>query len=336
MKAHMRRSGFTLIELLVVVGIIGVLVALLLPAVQGAREAARRTRCQNNLRQIGIALEGYQGANNCFPLVAIPVDINKWYGGFYSVHSRMLPYLGEVPLYNSVNYTCGAWSPVTLSGVIFPWQQEINAANGTATSTTIDVFLCPSDGGPFQQGGNNYRGCQGVGPAYLTTAEFPDSGNGIFPPSSFVDTAMVPDGLSHTIAFCERLRGSGGVDKVLNPTRDIYSQFESPFTADQYLTACRVVARPDAVGGFKQSGDSWFFTGMERTLYTNAQTPNGRTPDCVSAASVLGHGLVTARSWHPGGVDALMGDGSTRFVTDSIDQAVWRGLGTRNGRELVD
>ena len=87
---------------------------------------------------------------------------------------------------------------------------------------------------------------------------------------------------------------------------------------------------------FRSGGLWWFWTGKDQTLYTHTQPPNGRIVDCLTSGQQPPSGMVTARSMHPGGVNALMGDGSVRFVSDSIDPAVWRGLGTRNGAELVD
>lgn len=337
MRRPSLRSGFTLIELLSVIGIISLLIGLLLPAVQSAREAARRLHCQNNLHQIGLALHAYHSVNNCFPLPGIPGKKNyDEYGGFYSFHTRILPYLDSSALFNSINFSSGVWIPDTLVGGMLPWQAAITAINQTAISTSVDSFLCPSDGGPFENAGNSYRGCQGVGPGYGTTAEHPDSGNGLFPLYRLpVDSSRVPDGLTHTVACSERLRGSG-LSNALDPTRDLFSTSAYPLTADATLIACRAVAKSGVSRGFVRSGNSWFFSGMERTLYTHAQPPNGRIPDCIIAVSYEGHGMATARSAHYGGVNVLMGDGSNRFVNETINGEVWRGFGTRNGRELVD
>ena len=336
MRRRPLRAAFTLIELLVVTGMIALLAALLLPAVQASREAARRAQCQNNLHQIGLALHSYHGVNGCFPLASIPLfPQNPYYGGFYSVQSRLLPYLDMMPLYNTVNFSSGTWPPDGVGGgAVLPWYVSINHINDTAMTTNVSLFLCPSDASDFSQNGNNYRGCQGVGPDYLTSPEFPDSGNGIFPLFGPVSIPMIPDGLSHTVAFSERVRGSGtgGFD----PSKDVFALASTPPTADAALTACRIEAQAANVNtAYRESGKWWFFTGMERTLFNSAQVPNGKIPDCLQA-SWPGIGMATARSHHNGGVNALFGDGSTRFVSESIAQAVWRALGTRNGRELVD
>ena len=107
-------------------------------------------------------------------------------------------------------------------------------------------------------------------------------------------------------------------------------------TADQLLIACAIAARPGNAPGFVDSGRWWFWTGRERTLYNQAQVPNGSIPDCTYGGMTPMIDMATARSPHPGGVNVLMGDGSGRFVSDSIAQPVWRAFGTRNGGELVD
>lgn len=338
MTVSSRCRAFTLIELLVVFGVISILCALLLPAVQGAREASRRSQCVNNLRQIGLAIHAYHESNGCFPITVIPIQThNLDYGGFYSVHTRLTPYLDQGVLYNAINFTIGTWAPeFVCGGPAYPWRFAINAANATAMETSLSVFLCPSDEGPFRETGNNYRGCQGVGPHYGTYAEFPDSGNGLFPMEGPITAARVPDGLSHTVAFSERLRGSGDHSRF-SPERDVYQYHEEPHTADDQVMSCRIVARPANIPlGFISSGKWWFHTGMERTLFNAAQVPNGRVPDCLLCAAAHGIGMATARSRHSGGVNVLMGDGSVRFVRETIALDVWRGLATRNGQELVD
>ena len=329
MRSAENQAGFTLIELLVVVGIIGVLVGLSLPAVQAAREAARRAQCGNNLRQIGIALEGYNSSNGCYPLNANPVPMV--YLGLYSLHTRLLPYLDAVPLYNAINFATGT-APPGIGLITVP-----NMFNSTYISTRLAVFLCPSDSVVPSWAGNSYRGNIGLGPGQATIAEYPDSDNGFFLQYGISRPSYIVDGLSHTAAFSERLTGSGRRDQLV-PQRDVWSDPTSGVppssgTADDCVRYCRIWARADNQEGYGNSGESWFWTWRAYTLYTHTQTPNGAVPDCVACGS---DGMVTARSWHPGGVNVLMGDGSVRFARDSVSQTVWRALGTRNGRELVD
>ncbi len=329
-----RRSGFTLIELLVVMGVIGLLVGLLLPAVQQAREAARRMKCASNLRQIGLAVHGYHNDNNALP----PSNSNRLiipYYGHFSVQARVLPYLGERALYNSINFTVGTVPPSSMGIPNRPeWAGRI-ALQRTVFETAVDLFVCPSDSGQFEAGGSNYRGNTGVGPDAHSAAEFPDSGNGLFPEAERVTFARVRDGLAHTAAFSERVRGTNNPIGMPDPTRDYYARTVGVYTADQSLAACRAAAR-EGRSGYTEGGRYWFWTGRERTLYNHGQVPNGRVPDCLGPGGITALGLATARSGHPGVVNVLMGDNSVRAVGESIDQAVWRGLGSRSGGELVD
>ncbi len=337
--------GFTLIELLVVIGIISILIGLLLPAVQAARESARRAQCLNNLRQIGLALHAYHDTNNCFPIAVNSVfgranaqGIGPMiYAGYYSFHTRLLPTLDQGALYNSINFFVGTTPPRSIG---FPpptsEEQSENAINATASRTRLSVFLCPTDGGPFSNSGNNYWGNVGVGVNPSASYLHPDSGNGFLSEFRSTSAASVPDGLSHTAAFSERLRGSD--QHPLTPTRDFWSLISGQVgTADDLLVACRIAARPEYdQAGYAAAGDAWFWAGRDRTYYNHAQRPNGSVPDCLISSFQPPPGMATARSLHSGGVNTLMGDGSVRFVSGLIAQEVWRGLGTRNGAELVD
>jgi prepilin-type N-terminal cleavage/methylation domain-containing protein len=332
------RSGMTLIEVLVVVGILSLLIGLAAPAVQYAREAARRVHCANNLRQIGLALVGYHDSVGCYP-TSLTTSATSQYRGFYSIHSRLLPFLEQEATYSSLNFTTGTIPLETLqipqSVLTKMGADTLNAINMTCYSTRVNVFLCPSDTAPPFGAATNYRGNVGVGPGVRTSAEYPDSGNGILSEIDVVRMAMVVDGLSHTAAFSERITGTG-TRQSRSPARDSFALPVVAFTADNLLQACRIAARPNNSDAFVYNGFWWFWTGRERVLYNHAQSPNGRVPDCLQGSMFTATGMATARSLHHGGVNVLMGDGSTRFVSESISAAVWRGLGTRNGRELVD
>jgi prepilin-type N-terminal cleavage/methylation domain-containing protein/prepilin-type processing-associated H-X9-DG protein len=346
MKSDERRRGFTLVELMVVLGISFLLLSLLVPAVQSAREAARRTQCLNNLHQIGLALYSYEIDNQCYPvggtnfsvpdpknpLVALPV-----YRGHFSFHVRLLPYLDLDPIYNSINFTVGSEPPdIPGMGLSSPTIRSLIAINGTAIHCAVAAFLCPSDGGPLADAGNSYRGNVGTGPFWSWSAKFYDSGNGLLCETGLARPSQVTDGLSHTAAFSERLRGSSQPNAP-DPRRDFWpiSHDLVPVTADDAIETCIVMARPQIASSFTRSGQSWFWLGRERTLYSHTQEPNGGVPDCLFTA-LPPIGMSSARSWHPGGVNLLMGDGSTRFVKETISRSVWRGLGTRSDRELVD
>jgi prepilin-type N-terminal cleavage/methylation domain-containing protein/prepilin-type processing-associated H-X9-DG protein len=331
-----RRPGLTLIELLVVIGLIAMLAALTLPAVQSAREAARRSQCASNLRQLGLALQHYHDVYRIYPpRMSSGGGPPFRYLGLYSVHARVLPYLEQVPLYDAINFEVGTM-PLETMGLVgpLPEYEGAIAANMTAALTGVRLFVCPSDQGPWPMAGCNYRGNTGVGPGGHTFAEFRDSGNGLLPEGETVSMASVPDGLSHTAAFSERIRGSGQKLQP-DPSHDYFVLYGSMKSADQLILGCRAAARPGSMS-FVDGGRWWFWTGRERTLYNHAQTPNGPVADCLYSNMITGQGMATARSFHPGGVNLAMGDGSVRFASERIDQAVWRGLGSRNGREPVD
>jgi prepilin-type N-terminal cleavage/methylation domain-containing protein/prepilin-type processing-associated H-X9-DG protein len=321
--------GFTIVELLVTLGIISILLCLLLPAVQKAREGARRTRCVSNLQQIVAALGQYDADNNCFP---VPITATRdstsrpllTQGGYLSIHSRLLVYLDNTVVYNSINFDVDLTPATPLSG----------KENRTAIENKISVFLCPSDSGPFEDNGTNCRANVGLGPTTLASAEHPDSGNGFFGEIAVTRNAYVVDGLSHTVAFSERLRGSGPNSRG-EADRDFWLLPGFVRTADNLMVGCTIAGHQGNTPASTNGGSSWFWSGREQTQYTHTQVPNGIVPDCLNR-HVPPSGMATARSNHPTGANAAMGDGSVRFVPDTINQAVWRGFGTRNGGELVD
>jgi prepilin-type N-terminal cleavage/methylation domain-containing protein/prepilin-type processing-associated H-X9-DG protein len=334
-------KAFTLIETLVAISIISILIALTLPAIQEVREAARRAHCENNLRQLGIALHAYHTANDCFP-PNWTAALGPYYRGFYSVHSRLLPYLDQRALYDSINYSVGT-APECMGYPVLEDERPLNQTNDTVRLTVISVFLCPSDGLAAGTPSANYRGNVGVGPWVLTLAKFPDSANGLFEETRITSIAKVADGLSHTAAFSERLvgtqrDGSARDSKymTLAPARDMWGQRADGQTATQYVQACVVSARDEPDFSFGLAGRSWFWTGRDHTLYTHTQTPNGKVPDCTGAGFRTTPGMVTARSLHPGGVNVCMGDGSVRFTRETTHVDVWRALGSRNGGEIVE
>ncbi len=212
-------------------------------------------------------------------------------------------------------------------------------ANTTALNVRLDVLLCPTDGVATSCDGypTSYRGNVGVGPGTTMTSESSDSGNGFFPHQQFFTSSLVTDGLSNTVAFSERLVGTGGAGPA-SPARDFGDMRVNPrgmeLTADFALDVCRLAASR----GFPlltRGGYRWYDANREDAYYTHAQEPNGPIPDALDT-SPSEFGVATARSLHPGGVNALMGDGSTRFVTESIRREIWRALGTRAGGELVE
>jgi prepilin-type N-terminal cleavage/methylation domain-containing protein/prepilin-type processing-associated H-X9-DG protein len=331
-----RRYGYSLVELLVVIGIISILVGLLLPAVQSAREAARVAHCRSNLKQIGLAIAGYHDVNRCYPSCC-QLDVKRYYDGFYSPQDRFLPYLERSALFNAINFSCGTL-PLDVPAVkrIPPWAVIANAQNQTAYATHLAEFLCPSDAARPDSAANSYRGCAGVGPFGGTVAETPDSGNGMFPEIGVISAASVADGLANTAAFSERLIGSSG-KAGLRSGRDVNNAVvETVRVADDSLTACTIAAHADTRHPvYRSPGKWWFWVGREHTLYNHTQEPNGRVPDCFNGFSIPSDGMITARSLHPGGVNVLRGDGSVGMVRVGVDRVAWRALGSRNGSESL-
>ena len=169
-----------------------------------------------------------------------------------------------------------------------------------------------------------------------TNHENSDSGNGFYSFPGVLGTNSFPDGLAHTVAYSERLRGTGG-HANLSPSRDFGDIMVMDGCVDRdadYALACCRIASTNGFPAFRTAGFTWFFGDIECTAYDHAQEPNGRIPDAIT--NNPWSGIATARSFHSGGVNSLMADGSVRYVTGSISRKVWRGLGTRNGDELVE
>jgi prepilin-type N-terminal cleavage/methylation domain-containing protein/prepilin-type processing-associated H-X9-DG protein len=328
-----KRKGVTLIELLVSISIIGLLVALFLPAVQAVREGARKAQCANNLRQMGLAAAHYHEVFGLYPPVVTTKPSPDLYIGLYSLHVRLLPYLDQASLFNSINFQIGTVPPTSMTSSSpltgYEWTLGINA---TAYHTNIGIFLCPSDAEGISKFGNNYRGNAGVGPEGHLFAEFKDSGNGLYPEVELVGASSIPDGLSNTAGISERLRGSGAL--VSNDVaRGFYTYRLHAENADLLILACRASARSGMLA-YQNGGHYWFWSGREHTLYSHSQTPNGEVPDCLTGNMIGSSGMSTARSMHSKGANISMADGSVRFVPNSISSAVWRAIGSRNGGEI--
>ncbi|WP_417385490.1 DUF1559 domain-containing protein [Gimesia sp.] len=293
-----RKRGFTLIELLVVIAIIAILIALLLPAVQQAREAARRSTCKNNLKQIGLALHNYHDNFNMFP----PGDVRRTYGsGVQSWTTsqlgwipRILPFLDQSVIYNKIN-----------------WEMEhgVSAApNNSIRAEKIPAVRCPSDSSrqpSSSYGPTNYLACRGN-----NTTTTSNKGTSMFWNNSDVRIRDVEDGTTNTMMVSETFASaefcteqpSGGV---------------CPATCTSYNSG--------KTGS--QQGYSWMYASLyEAAYYGTVYTPNHKQPDCgASSSSQAAH--LAARSKHTGGAHVLLGDGSVRFAGDNIDTTIWRNLG---------
>jgi len=307
-----------LIELLVVIAIIAILIALLLPAVQQAREAARRTQCRNNLKQIGLALHNYESSHRVFP----PGRLG--YPMVFSVQAHLLPYLEGATLYNIIDFnTAPKFQPPSN-----PMTQ-----NEIAVRTKIPGYVCPSDFGSVPNSEfapTNYIATTGSG---LGTSNHINLGNGVMYSMSSVHFRDVVDGLSNTICFSEHTLGVGG-----NPSSPSGAAPKDPRGEVLELTGATPTTEAACVssGGGNWSGlrgAKWMNGHYGDTLYNHFYSPNSRQFDCGNGSH--NYGLTAARSRHTGGVTALLGDGSVRFVSDNVDLGIWRGASTRGGGEVA-
>ena len=320
-----RHSGFTLIELLVVIAIIAILIGLLLPAVQKVREAAARIKCSNNLKQIGLAVHSYHDTYNGVPPQATYVTGSTFSG--YSVHARILPFIEQDNLHARVNYQLGY------------------AAQADVCRTRIKLYRCPSDPNEatrFDGGVEYYPNNYGftIGTWLGLDTQTARGGDGAFGYNMTHTFGAITDGLSNTLgatdvkSFTAALMDGGVPAAPFTPPPDTPAQilayggtFDPDYCHTQWVT-----------GRTLQSG-------MTTTFPPNTVIPytvGGQTYDVNFTSSRVSptsprqsYRVVTARSYHSGGVNAMMMDASVRFVRSSIPQPVWRAMGTRAGGEII-
>ncbi len=318
-----------MIELLVVIAIIGVLVGLLLPAVQQAREAARRAQCVNNLKQIGLALTNYHDSNKALPygrtlyMNGVPPSLVMAYS--FSPQAQILPYIDQSALYGAMNFN-------------LPW---FDPSNTTGTATSIASFLCPSDSRdylPAGWAGNNYRANEGTSLVWAYgPAQDPSGLNNNMPPPNgafFADVsyrfAQFRDGLSNTALFSEHVTGDFS-NAIATDNADHFAPGTFPITIVQAYEQCRAINYLNLQFQMQSNiGAPWIWGGHPVTSYQHSAPPNARS--CMFPPNRI---MSTADSFHPGGVNLLMADGSVRFVKSSINIVTWMALGTRNLREVI-
>jgi prepilin-type N-terminal cleavage/methylation domain-containing protein/prepilin-type processing-associated H-X9-DG protein len=359
MKSQSRR-GFTLIELLVVIAIIAVLIALLLPAVQAAREAARRGQCTNNLKQIGLGLHNYHSSNNIFPMggsanadTAAQVFVGNGYDDWcnWSAQACMLGYMDQTPLYNAINF---AYACSDVGGPA--------NCNSTAYNTVLTIYMCPSDPWVGGKSGNlnSYQA------SYGTTVEMPDfypgwgtwtnpdkkGSTGLFAIWIAYGITDAVDGTSNTVAYSEAIVGNGlygtvykgqGVMNVGGTNPFLWDLQTNPTLALAALQQCVAKNIPSNTANFSpRRGYRWQEGIPGFSMFNHLQTPNdSQYPanycrmSCSAGCNMDSGFSSQASSAHPGGVNALFGDGSVKFIKNSVQRQTWWALGTRGGGELI-
>ncbi len=349
------RKGFTLVELLVVIAIIGVLIALLLPAVQAAREAARRMQCTNNLKQCGIALHNYHGIHDVFPGIGT--------GNYcFSVQAKLLPYAEQGSLHELIDYKL----PL-IAGV--PGAMGLNPVLSDAATTRVSLFRCPSDGeketfvgvllssDPYPLAGGNYMVCIGSGPnqSYVIHAGAKERHDGLFYFDSETGFRNMTDGSSNTMAMSETLLGNQETTSGTmagDPKRQV--GVTTALTAGGPGGSGGPVGFPELAGftGGSSQPDwktlvaactSWqgnmastWIVGRSRFTSFNAYVPPNSYPDLApSDGGQSNLGLHFTRSNHVGGVNTLFGDGSVHFITNNIAVTIFQTMATVDGGESV-
>ena len=328
----MVRRAFTLIELLVVIAIIGVLIALLLPAIQAAREAARRSQCQNNLKQLGLALQNYHAAVGVFPHGDMYPTSATWSSGWsVSALLMILPHLERADVFDGFNM--GARVDYAAADSV---TDALNQPNFTVIRTQIDTFLCPSDN-PFYQYVSNYVGSRG-GPYQIRGQDF-----GFFrsaaEPAGPVRIGDIVDGTSVTAMMSECLTRAPSTQVPAGSPDSLRCFYQAPESsgntiadANAFLDGCQSLSSPTAESCRRGSMASWqqaYPNHMVFFYYNHFGTPNTLTCENIDDwYSVDRRGSAPPSSLHSGGVNVLMADGSVTFIGDSIAREVWWAYGS--------
>ena len=346
--SHHLTRGFTLIELLVVTAIIALLIGLLLPAVQSAREAARRAQCVNNLKQIGIAIHNYISANNTLPIGSVyerlnPVDCNPFHGinpVGWSLFELILNYMEQQSIYNAINFNLAPGSLYSNGQRQIYYGVDAGAANYTAMSATVASFVCPSDTGftPLTYSGttaiNGYAQCSYAGMSGTydiwdwscncpPTPIVPSCQGGVWPNNDgvfyndfAVRLASITDGTSNTIAVGEFARFKNDPDQNFNQWNQAL-KFVSAYGNNNNTS------RPEGMASSAPKINAPFQPNNVTTYSPNNWSwPTGDADSwCFSNNGVyaLMLGQFGFRSQHPGGANFLFADGSVHFLKETID-----------------
>ena len=333
------RKAFTLIELLVVIAIIAILIALLLPAVQKVREAAARAQCENNLKQLGLAMHNYHDTNKAFPKSEVdgpwgPTPGNDWPSWYIlSASYAALAYIEQGTVYNqfqalknqTVNNTWGT-----------------NPGTGPAMQR-LSVYICPSSpllGGSPPYPGTNYLWCTGSS-VDTGGCDNGKTANGIFASDTGrrMPAADIPDGTSNTILASEYIPGVDDANAFKHVAAINVANRSFPTQAE-----LDVLATTAAVGLLHNNGQQWAWYGHTNSQFNTAAPPNWKIQNNGAGGVGVGGagwawdsctGLVPARSRHTGGVNACLADGSVRFITDSINLLTWQCLGNAKDGQVL-
>jgi prepilin-type N-terminal cleavage/methylation domain-containing protein/prepilin-type processing-associated H-X9-DG protein len=339
------QRGFTLVELLVVIAIIGILVALLLPAVQAAREAARRMSCQNNLHQFGLATHNFENSFKHLPAIRHSKVIN-WVtrSSEAPVQVMMLPYFegaNTLQIFD-LDYNVNSDGPIDAS---IPPK---TGANAQARVQQVPFFICPSDPSRnhyFNAGKINYRACIGGTNMFGGTAI-----DGVFskplpaPGTEYKGYLMgeIVDGTSNTALFSEAMRGTKNFNAAPDFDNTTCWVSGTAYTAPEMVDG-RNVAQCNTSGGsgIRYGGHQYYRSLPQNIVYSHTLPPNwnkrtnaaAQKFNCGTTAFNVVH--FAASSYHPGGANVCLLDGSVKFVSDTVDFVVWQAYGSRSGGESV-
>jgi len=335
MNSRQPRCAFTLVELLVVIAIIGILIALLLPAVQAAREAARRINCATNLHNLALAALNYESAQGAFPLgrmikvnATSGTDWHRW-----SEFARMLPYTEETHIASRIDFS----------------EDMSSASSGASVVRDLQphILLCPSDYNRLNDAGHqvtwgriNYKGTAGNSPGDWDASSRIENSNGIFKANCLTRVSDVTDGVSQTAMISEAVIGDGDDSKVDIPG-DWFGISVSNKTLPVVYQLC-LSANPASCGQHSRSGRTWIYASFVCTRYNHIMPPNKRSCVCGGGGGSIDQsavnnngGATTVSSRHPGGVNLVTADGATHFIDDGIDLQIWWAMGSIDGGETV-